>query len=401
MNPRMFQMDKFRRINLKIFATLFIAIFACVTGVGIVVPLLPVYAKNLGAGGFYVGLVFGAFSFSRSAFLPYFGRLSDRKGRKPFIVIGLFGYLLVSTAFMGFDNIEALILFRFLQGIASAMIMPVTQAYVGDITPTGDEGFSMGLFNMSMFMGLSIGPLLGGFISDHYGLNTAFAAMGALALAGCLLAMGLLPPTHEEQVVIHPQKPMDWKYLLLDGDIAALFLYRFTYTACIGILWGFLPVYAHTEYTLSTSDIGILLMLGVFVGGVVHLPMGILADRINKKVLVVIGGIIVAYAFFSFHWASGFRDLFIANFLFGIGGGIAGPALMALAVLAGNRTGGMGSVMALLTMAHSLGMLAGSLLAGLIMDFSNLRLAFTWGAGIMGVGTVVFGVKSFFNHGPQ
>ncbi len=73
----------------KIFATLFFAIFATVTGVGIVVPLLPVYAHDLGASGFYIGMIFGAFSLARTFFLPYFGRLSDHKGRKPLIIPGL------------------------------------------------------------------------------------------------------------------------------------------------------------------------------------------------------------------------------------------------------------------------------------------------------------------------
>ena len=64
----------------RIFLTLFIAIFAVLTGTGIVIPLLPVYAKDLGASGFYISMIFGAFSISRTAFLPWFGSLSDRLG---------------------------------------------------------------------------------------------------------------------------------------------------------------------------------------------------------------------------------------------------------------------------------------------------------------------------------
>ncbi|MBW2575913.1 MAG: MFS transporter, partial [Deltaproteobacteria bacterium] len=74
------------KIDKKIFGTLFFSIFGTVTGVGIVVPLLPVYAHNLGASGIYIGLIFGSFSLSRTFLLPYFGRYSDKKGRKPFIV---------------------------------------------------------------------------------------------------------------------------------------------------------------------------------------------------------------------------------------------------------------------------------------------------------------------------
>ncbi len=148
----------------KIFCILFFALFSTITGVGIVVPLLPVYAHDLGASGIYIALIFSAFSLSRTCFLPIFGRQSDKKGRKPFIIAGLLAYAFISLAFILSESIETLIAIRFVQGIASAMIMPVTQAYVGDITPPGNEGFSMGLFNISVFLGLSIGPLTGGMI---------------------------------------------------------------------------------------------------------------------------------------------------------------------------------------------------------------------------------------------
>ncbi len=88
----------------KIFATLFFSIFVTVTGVGIVVPLLPVYAHDQGASGFFIGMIFGAFSLGRTFFLPYFGRLSDIKGRKPLIVPGLLAYTVISFGFIFFKG---------------------------------------------------------------------------------------------------------------------------------------------------------------------------------------------------------------------------------------------------------------------------------------------------------
>ena len=86
------------------------------------VPLLPVYAHDLGAGGFYVGMIFGAFSLARTLFLAYFGRLSDLKGRKPLIVPGLFAYTAISLGFIFVKDVNSLIALRFFQGIASAML---------------------------------------------------------------------------------------------------------------------------------------------------------------------------------------------------------------------------------------------------------------------------------------
>jgi MFS family permease len=378
------------KLDKKIFSTLFFSIFGTVTGVGIVVPLLPVYAHNLGASGLYIGLIFGAFSLSRTFLLPYFGRQSDKKGRKPFIVVGLLAYTLVSLAFIFGNHVKALIVIRFLQGMASAMIMPAVQAYIGDITPDGCEGFTMGLFNMSMFLGLSIGPMLGGVIHDRFGLDISFACMGFLALIGFLLSLLLLPPTRTEQVVSKGTEPLPWKLLIQDRDMAGLFLFRFAYAACIGVIWGFLPVFADTEFSLSSSSIGVLVMLGIFTSGLMHVPMGLLADKINRKMMVVIGGLLISYAVFSFEWTHSFNDLLVACLLFGLGGGVAMPALMALAVLQGNSTDAMGSVMGILAMAHSLGMLVGSLTGGLMMDIIQLRFAFPSGAAIMALCVILF-----------
>jgi MFS family permease len=379
-----------QKLDKLIFTTLLFSTFATITGVGIVVPLLPVYAHDLGAGGLYIGMIFGSFSLSRTVLLPYFGRQSDKKGRKPFIVFGLIAYTMVSFAFLFSKTVNSLILIRFFQGAASAMLMPVCQAYVGDITPRGREGFTMGLFNMSLFFGLSLGPILGGFIRDRFDLHAAFLSMGFLAFMAFLLSLILLPPTRSEGVVQSTPAPAEWKQLIRDRDIAGLFLFRLAYTAGIGILWGFLPVMGDTELSLSSSSIGILIMLGVFISGISQVPMGYLADRINKKLMVVSGGLIICLAILLFAWAASFWDMALASIFFGIGGGICMPALMALAVIIGNKTDAMGSVMALMTVGHSLGMLMGAMLAGLMMQLFQLRQVFPLGTVIMGLGVGLF-----------
>jgi MFS family permease len=378
----------------KIFATLFFSIFATVTGVGIVVPLLPVYAHDLGASGFFIGLIFGAFSLGRIFCLPYFGRLSDLKGRKPMILPGLLAYALISLGFVFFKEVNALIILRFFQGIASAMLMPIIQAYIGDITPTGNEGFTMGLFNMSMFCGLSIGPLLGGVIHDRFSLETSFISMGLLALTGFFLCLFLLPPTRSEKNINSGKTPFEWKQLFFDRAIASIFLFRFSHIVCIGIVWAFLPLYAKLKFSSSSSAIGILIMIGVLVSGALHVPMGALADKLSKRWMVIAGGLIVACAVFSFVWVRGFWGLVWASIFFGIGGGISMPALMAIAVVKGSETDSMGSVMAILTLAHSLGMLFGSLIGGMMMDVFQLRYAFPLGAAVMALTVVVFFVST-------
>lgn len=380
MNPR----------EIKIFCILFVAVLAALTGVGIVVPLLPVYARDLGAGGFAIGMIFGIFSISRTAFIPYFGRASDRRGRKPFIVAGLLGYAAVALAFYYTTNITALIGIRFFQGIFSSMMMPVLQAYVGDITPDGREGFTMGLFNLATFVGMGLGPFMGGVISDHWGLPAAFASMGVLALTGFLLSSTGLPPTGKEIALRHYTAPQAWRQLLKDREILGLFIFRTAYTTCIGVIWGFLPIFADQSLQLSRSAIGALIMTGVMVSGVFHVPMGYLSDRVRKPRMVVVGGLLAGMGVLTFIWGRTFIDMLLSSGLFGLGGGIAMPALMGMAVSKGSRSGGMGSVMALLTLGHSLGMMAGALVAGLLMDQFQLKWAFPFGGLVMIIGVFSF-----------
>ncbi|SLM28509.1 Permease of the major facilitator superfamily [Desulfamplus magnetovallimortis] len=382
----------------KIFLTLFFIIFSTVTGVGIVVPLLPIYANDLGASGIYVGLIFGSFSFSRTILLPYFGSLSDKKGRRPFIFIGLAGYVVVSVAFIITSSVSSLIIIRFVQGIASSMIMPVVQAYVGEITPEGREGYSMSLFNMSMFSSLSLGPIMGGIIHDIWSLDAAFACMGILSFIGMGLCILFLPPTDQEFIKHRDRPPIPWHLIAREPKLFGLFSYRFSYTACIGIIWCFLPIFAQSRVPeLSGSSTGILVMLGVFISGILQLPMGYLADRMNKTILVVTGGIICAVSMLMIYTSTSYFNLLLAVSVFGIGGGISMPSLMALTVIHGNEKGAMGSVMSIVTVAHSLGMMAGSMGAGFAMDYFSLDVVFPCGTLLMGAGLIFFWGVTFLS----
>jgi MFS family permease len=379
-----------------IFATLFFIIFSTVTGVGIVVPLLPIYAHDLGATGFYVAMIFGSFSISKVFLLPYFGRMSDLKGRKPFILAGLIFYTLISFAFIFSDTVKGLIVIRFIQGAGSAMIMPVVLAYVGEITPKGSEGYAMGLFNLSMFLSMSLGPFMGGVITDIWNMNASFVCMGLLSFVGVLLCVWLLPPLSEERLRSgHQPLQVPWALVIRDMELFGLFSFRFAYAACIGAIWSFLPLFGAQMFGQSGARIGLLVTTGVFISGALQLPMGYAADRISRQAMVVFGGIIATAGMVWIYFAASFFDLLAAVSLFGVGGGIAMPAITALAVVNGEQKKAMGSVMAILTVAHSLGMLTGSMAAGLAMDFFSLRLAFPVSGLVMALGTGVFAFLHF------
>jgi MFS family permease len=236
--------------------------------------------------------------------------------------------------------------------------------------------------------------LIGGAVQDAWGLSAAFAAMGLLSLAGGLSAQVLLPPVADERVIRAPEPFDSWKHLVSDREIIGLFVFRFGYTFGIGSIWGFLPVLADAEHRLSGTAIGSILMLGVLLSGATQIPMGAAADRFNKRRLIGLGGLFACLGLAAFQWARSFAELAAANGVFGVGGGICMAAHMALAVQKGGRTNCMGSVMAILTVAHSAGMMAGALLSGLAMDLFSLRIVFPLGSAVMFVSTLIFLVGS-------
>ncbi|MFY9396999.1 MAG: MFS transporter, partial [Desulfomonilia bacterium] len=291
-------------MNWKIFTTLFLAIFAAMLGQGIVVPLLPVYAHDLGATGFSIGILFGAFSLSRTVFLPYFGSVSDRAGRKPFLTAGLLAYFLASIAYMFSRDVVSLITVRLFQGIAAAMVMPVAQAYVGEITPKGREGFTMGLLNVSVYAGLSAGPVLGGTAKDMLGIKASFLSMGVLCAAALILCMVLLPPRRKEALLSRdrPREPV--MMLLRNSRLLGMFLFRFATTMCVGAFWSFMPLIADTGHHLSGAETGVLIMLSVLISAVLAVPVGYLSDRFSKRLLAVLGGMLSVASMLLFAFSS-------------------------------------------------------------------------------------------------
>ncbi|MBW1787261.1 MAG: MFS transporter [Deltaproteobacteria bacterium] len=378
--------------DLKIFITLFLAVFNTTLGVGLVAPLLPLYAHELGAGAFQIGLIFGAFSLTRSIFVPYFGKLSDRKGKKPLITTGLFAYFILSLCFTASGSVEALVAIRLGQGFASAMILPVAQAYVGLITPLGKEGQVMGLFNMSLFAGLSLGPLLGGVVKDWFSIQVSFLCMAALTLLGFFLCLFLLPGENDpDRAATGHQAPAPrYTSLLASPSILCLFIFRTCLTLCIGIAWTFIPFLAGVKLGISSSSIGVIVMVNVLIAGLLQAPMGYLADRVSKVSMVVFGGFLAVFSILYLDSAASFGKLMLANGLFGLAGGISFPAIMALGIIEGRRRGAMGTVMGLLALAHSLGMLLGPLLAGLLIDLFSFSVVSASGAAVLTAGTLLF-----------
>lgn len=379
-------MLKVRMIK-RAFPILALSIFSSMLGAGIVVPLLPLYAESMGASGFWLGAIFAAYSISRTVVTPLFGRLSDRSGRKPFIAIGLLSYGIISLGFVWANSVFQLVLVRLVHGVAGAMILPIAQAYIGDISPEGEEGKWMGYSNAAFFGGYGVGPLMGGILTEHLGMNVAFITMAGLNLLAFFIAVFFLPEISRKKLAAQPY--LSFKEMSQSGTMTGLFGFRLTLTLGRSSFFTFLPVFAAIGLGLRPNLIGVMLAIHILLMSLLGIPSGRIADRLNRRTLVVIG-CLVSFAYLALiPLAYNFWQLLVLCILGSLGSAIAVPAASALTVEEGRKFG-MGAAIAMFTVALSIGMAVGPVLSGVIVDFTSINSAFYFGAAMMLVGAGFF-----------
>lgn len=369
----------------QLFPLLF-AVFVSMMGVGIISPILPVYAEMMGAGGFAIGIIFGIFSLSRSIVMPIYGRISDLKGRKVFIIMGLSAYCGLSFAYVAADNIVTLALVRLFHGLASAATIPIAMAYVGDLSPRGQEGKMMGLYTTVLLLGFGSGPVIGGIVKDALGINEAFYIMGGLVFVGLLLVIFMVSEPERKGKV---SEKYPFREILENKKIRSLFIFRLANAVGRSAIFAFLPIFGHNLLSLSGTSIGILLSAVVIVASLFQVPSGMLADRTSRVGLVVAGGLLNAGGLMAIGLCKTFASMAAVIGIIGLSGAIALPALTALAVDEG-RVIGMGSVMGVFNFAMSLGQCFGPFVAGYIMSVSGIRAPFYFAGGFAILGTGLF-----------
>ena len=371
----------------KVFPILALSIFSSMLGVGIIAPLLPLYAENLGANGVWLGIIFAGFSVSRAIFMPIIGQLSDRYGRKSFLVAGLFAYSVTSLGYIWAGDVYQLTLVRLIQGAAAGMIIPIAQAYVGDISPEGEEGTWMGYFNTAFFTGFGIGPLMGGVLTDHFGMDVAFYSMGGLNLLAFLVAILFLPGIKQGKDLSHSS--LSFKEMGASSMVKGLFSYRLSFALGRAAFSCFLPIFATMYMGLTPTLIGMLLASNIVLMSLIQLYSGGFADRFNRKILVVLGGIISFSFLATLPLMHNFWQLLGLCIFGAIGGSISMPAASALTVDEGRKFG-MGTTMAIFAMAMSIGMAIGPILGGIIADYININSVFYFAAAMGLLGTILF-----------
>jgi DHA1 family multidrug resistance protein-like MFS transporter len=364
-----------------------IAVGVAMIGLGIIWPLIPVYAVELGAGGFLVGLIIASFNVSRAILNPIVGRISDRLGRKKFIVAGLFAYGTIAFLYVIPTHAEMLILIRFFHGLASVFVVPIAMALAADIAPKQKLGLYMGTLNMAVMLGLGIGPVLGGTIRDHFGVNTAFYAMGVLAFLTCFLVMIFIPADEQTLGTRESQNILSIRKMLAHRVVLGIFIMRFLTASGQGAVYTFLPILA-LQLELTSSQVGVILGANIFLIAFLQRTCGKLADRVNPKYLIISGTFASGMTVLGMPFVEGFAMILLLNILMGMANGVSLPGGLVITGKLGT-TMGMASLMSLTDAAWSLGMIVSPILSGIILDIFGLSYVFVIGSILISAGAAV------------
>jgi DHA1 family multidrug resistance protein-like MFS transporter len=367
---------------------LFVLAFALVVvmlGFGMVIPIFPFYIERLGAGGKALGLLVATSAFTEFIFGPIWGSISDRKGRKPILMVGMLGYGLSMLLFGLSTQLWMLFVFRALSGVLSSATLSTSMAYIGDSTSETARGGGMGLMGAAAGIGIIIGPGIGGLLAGE-SLSTPFFFASGLSLISLALIGLLLPeslPQEARALANDRVKFVRFQELwqALTSRIGALLLLAFLATFGTSNFESVFGLYMLQVLDYGPEQIGAILTV---VGVVALVGRGLLTGPVTRR-----WGEVTMIRFSLLAGAISFVGLLLANRdaavllvtgLFVFSTTFLRPAIHSLASL--RASVGQGVAMGLSNSFISLGRVLGPIWAGIAFDL-NPAYPYTSGAVIL------------------
>ena len=266
-------------------AVLFAVVFINLVGFGLVVPLLPFFARSLNAEAWQITLMFSAYSLGQFFAEPFWGRLSDRIGRKPVLLITLIANAVGYLALAFVPNIWLAIAIRLFTGLGAGNISTV-QGYVADVTPPEQRAGRMGLIGAAFGLGFIVGPGLGGLLTQpqlgHIGYQLPIVLAAALA---ALAAVGVVIFLRESRAKADPATP---RPAFLSGlqdaranpVVSRVLIVTLIYMAGFSAMESVFGLWAESRYSWGALEVGLSFMI---VGIVSTLNQGFFAGRLAKR----------------------------------------------------------------------------------------------------------------------
>jgi MFS family permease len=331
-------------------------------GIGVSLPIIPLFALDIGAVPFVVGLIVSLRWATRLVADIPVGAASEQIGRRTIFVTGIL--LLASSGIASAlsPTWQWLLLARVLEGVGAGMSTTAGLAAVADLSTPATRGRHLSAYQASQRIGFWFGPLIGGWIGASLGLRPALWAYAILALAAIVPALFVKESRHHAPVVhVSPLAALGMlarsrDFLLISGVSFVVF---FTMT---GAQFTALPLFAVDELDVGADFVGWALFLSNTVGFILLYPSGMISDRYGRRAIIVVLLVASAVGLVFMALAADAAWILIASLAMGGGNALRGPAMQAYVMDAG-RAGGHGATAGLFRAIGDLGSTLGPVAA--------------------------------------
>jgi multidrug resistance protein len=283
----------------KILFVLFITIFIDLLGFGIIIPILPTYAKELRASELEIGLMVACYALMNFVFAPFWGSLSDKIGRKPIMLVSI---AITGLAYVVFAYADVLILLfasRTLAGIGSANIS-AAQAYIADVSLPQNRAKNFGIIGAAFGLGLILGPPIGGYIKENYGVSYVGWAIVVSCAFNFIVAFFMLTESLQEKnkqsdIQLNPIR--DLRIALRRDTIREILWLSFGFVVAFMMMQIPLALLWKEQVGFTDEQNGYAFS---FMGLVTALAQGLFLGKLNKKFgeqkLILYGCVLLAVA---------------------------------------------------------------------------------------------------------
>ncbi|MDD2373048.1 MAG: MFS transporter [Syntrophomonadaceae bacterium] len=366
--------------NIRSSSILFFILFLVMVGFGIIIPVMPFFLTSMGGDASILGLFMAIYSLMHLLFAPFWGRLSDRIGRRPVILIGLSGYGITFILFGFTDQLWMMFAVRILSGAISSATLPTALAYMADITGEDERSQGIGLMAAAMGLGMIVGPALGGWLGQQ-GFSLPFFVAGGLALLIWPFALFYLPETLIPAKSIPENITPNPASMEINNPLFLLFILVLILNFSTTMFEATFVYFAARRAAFGPREIGfvftILGVIGVVIqGGLI----GRLAKRFGDMNLMKGGLLISAAGLVLILFASDMLSLLLTSAVYNIGTSLIGPSSSSLVTRYSKQN--QGTSLGVMQSFGSLGRIAGPVAGGILYEF-NILIPYLTGALIL------------------